>query len=97
VTDVSMLAGAGIFLVGMITNRILPVGRRRRKIKPVKPICGCGDSVSFHENGTGRCHATRSHFVNRPDADYELTDCGCQKYTGPEPLPSLYAPEITNA
>lgn len=28
-------------------------------------------------------------------SNHELLPCGCRRYTGPEPLPEYYAPEIT--
>jgi hypothetical protein len=53
--------------------------RRDRAGMSPKPICGCGHNVSFHDDNG--CH----HLIREPYVDpYE---CGCVKYTGPEPLP----------
>lgn len=93
--DITMLAGAGIFLAGMVTGRTWP--SRRRKVKPVKPICGCKHHHSFHDPDTGACYGKAT------EAEYNViggwigehkVPCTCRKYSGPEPLPELFAPEI---
>jgi hypothetical protein len=58
---------------------------------PPPPICGCEHHLAFHEmdgegNPTGHCR----EIIN----SHNGTECGCQRYTGPEPLPEYYAPEI---
>jgi len=79
--DLSLLLGAAVFASGMLAGRFWPARRRHPKPpKPVKPVCGCGHHVSFHKDRTGLCHAKAW--------------CNCQKYTGPEPMPEYYAPEI---
>jgi hypothetical protein len=90
-----MLAGAAIFLTGMMTGRWWPA--RRRKHRPPKPVCGCGHNRSFHVNGTGPCRRTTLEATGYDKYDnpvYKDFECGCQHYTGPEPLPEYYAPEI---
>jgi hypothetical protein len=85
--DLSLLEGAGILLSGMLAGRFWPARRRGRKPpKPVTPTCGCNHNVSYHDPKTGRCHKISS---------YDGSQCPCRRYTGPEPLPEYYAPEIT--
>lgn len=84
-TGLTLIDGAGILLAGMLAGRFWPARRRGPKpLKPVQPICGCGDHAAFHEGGTGGCHK---------DFQY-LGACGCQVYTGPVPITEYYAPEI---
>ncbi|GAA4980279.1 hypothetical protein [Actinopolymorpha pittospori] len=92
-----LIIGAVILLVGILIGRFLPgLGRQRRSVAQVQPVCGCGHASSFHDE-KGRCHADNQ--VARWDGGSwvgtESVPCSCQKYTGPEPLPAFYAPEIT--
>jgi hypothetical protein len=93
-----MLIGAAIFAAGVAAGRFLPSrrggGRGRRK--EIQPICSCGHAVSFHGDD-GRCNAQASvaTWNNGRWTGQEQQACTCQKYTGPEPLPTFYAPEIT--
>ncbi len=104
-----MLVGALIFALGALSGRYLPA--RRRGPKPVKPICGCGHHHGMHDPETGRCHdLVKGNAVAVRDAEgdpvldwdgdvqktYEKIQCGCRRYSGPEPLPELFAPEITS-
>ena len=94
--DITLLTGAGVFLAGMVTGRAWP--SRRRKPKPVKPVCGCDHHHSFHDPATGQCGYGTRHldaYDERDNPVYSFTRCPCRKYSGPEPLPELYAPEIS--
>lgn len=78
------LEGAGFISIGYILACLPRPRRHKHKVLPVpQPRCGCKHNRSFHENGTGKCSA-----INRWD---EKT-CRCKIYTGPEPMPELYAP-----
>lgn len=62
---------------------------------PPKPVCGCKHNIAFHDD-KGVCR--KQWYVTvyggiTGEKDVAVT-CSCQKYTGPEPLPSFYAPEI---
>lgn len=47
------------------------------EIENPKPVCGCGHHQCFHDdNGCG--HTTDG-----------FDGCGCKRYTGPEPLPTI--------
>ena len=92
-----MIEGAAILLTGMGIGRVWPE-RRRRKVKDVKPICGCKHHASYHDPLTGACTSNDpsvlTGYDQRDNPVYEIRQCGCRKYTGPEPLPEYYAPEI---
>jgi hypothetical protein len=90
-----MIEGAAILLAGILAgvglDRLL--GRwPRRKRGEVEAACSCGHGIGYHDRETGHCH--RRRVVRRNYHDY-WEPCGCQRYVGPEPLPSFYAPEIT--
>lgn len=107
-----ILIGAAVYVAGLLTGRFMPARRKGPKSpKPIQPICGCGHHRSYHDAQTGECHgaAKGTETVVRdengkPVLDYwgdvqttsEATRCGCRHYTGPEPLPEFYAPEIGN-
>jgi hypothetical protein len=81
-----LLIGALILLIGMVLGR-LSTRLRHRALEP-KPICGCKHPYSFHNAG-GACHWVEdSHW----EYGRRIEDlCGCQRYTGPEPLPTYTA------
>lgn len=94
-----MITGALILLAGILIGAIarsLPA--RRKSPKPVTAVCGCRHHHAMHDSETGHCHAQ----VDEParyDAygnatAYTKVQCSCRRYSGPEPLPSYYAPEI---
>jgi hypothetical protein len=94
----ALLAGAFIFAIGILFSRLLP-GRRPALPRSPRPVCGCDHHHSFHDTKTGECHQTVDgtpvHFDKWGDADaWEQVRCTCRRYSGPEPIPSLYAPEI---
>ena len=94
---VVLLFGGGV--VNFVRNEVEGRHRRRREItQGPQPVCGCTDHFSFHEPKTGLCHANR-RTATKWDAygeavKWEMKQCGCQRYVGPQPLESLYAPEI---
>jgi hypothetical protein len=52
---------------------------------PVKPVCGCGHDLAFHNIEANTCH----HPV-------EEKTCPCQQYTGPELLGQVYIPMLSD-
>lgn len=96
-----MLEGAVIALAAFLLGRLLP-GRRRKPLaagKPPKPVCGCCHHHAHHDPQTGQCRATVDgkpiHFDKWGDADaWAQVPCTCQRYSGPVPLPEMFAPEI---
>lgn len=89
-----MLIGAGIFAAGVAAGRFLP--NRRRSNEP-KPQCSCGHAVSFH-GPDGHCSAMVdvTKWENGRWLGNMREQCTCQRYTGPQPLPAFYAPEISD-
>lgn len=83
---IEMLAGAGIFALGAVFGRFVP--GRRKGPKPAKPVCGCEHAASYHDPQTRECHKD----VYQSNGRY--VRCRCRQYTGPEPMPEYYAPEI---
>ncbi len=70
----------------------------------VKPICGCGHDLAFHNVESGRCHHPAESRDEAPSAimldvphEVEAAGCGCQRYTGPEILGGVYLPPLSGA
>lgn len=94
-----MITGALILLLGTALGwflRSLPA--RRKGPKPIEALCGCEHHHAMHDAGTGHCHSQ----VDEPltynacgsPTSFRKVQCPCRRYSGPEPIPSLYAPEI---
>jgi hypothetical protein len=91
-----LLAGAAIFAAGVLAGRFLPERRGRAgRRKEIQPICSCGHAVSFHDDAGCHAMADVAKWDNGHWMGNERQSCTCKKYTGPQPLPSFYAPEIT--
>jgi hypothetical protein len=95
---IPVLEGTLILLVGILIGicvRSLP--GKRRNLQQVKPVCGCEHHYSMHDPKTGACH---SEITVTTYDEHGLWNgrtyrpCTCRQYSGPEPLPSYYAPEI---
>ena len=70
---------------------------RREDPKPVEAVCGCTHHYSFHDPKTGACMASVAvdkYSEKGKQVGVEHLPCACVRYTGPEPLPTLFAPEI---
>lgn len=103
--DPSLLEGAGILLSGMLAGRFWPARRKHPKPKAApQPVCGCGHNLAHHEPGEGgsasACRMQVKGKITRWNqwseaVGWEMTPCSCRQYTGPQPLPEYYAPEIT--
>ncbi|MEU7861573.1 hypothetical protein [Nonomuraea sp. NPDC049141] len=78
--------------------------------QPPEPVCGCGHHIAFHEPSTGQCHSQvrvvtkwmRNPSFGEDDGkpeeiamEWESQQCPCRRYSGPEPLTTLYAPELS--
>ncbi|MEU9080625.1 hypothetical protein ACFYUY_37845 [Kitasatospora sp. NPDC004745] len=65
--------------------------------RPPEPVCGCTHHLAKHDK-QGRCHevveAPTAWDAERRPLQFEARDCNCQQYVGPEPLGTVFAPEI---
>lgn len=97
-----MLTGAVIAVAAFLAGQWLPRPHRRgRTPKPPRPFCGCGHHHSFHDPATGECNAVVNGNATRFDRYqepivWERVPCACRQYSGPVPLPEVYAPEIAS-
>ena len=66
---------------------------RRRHHSP-KLICGCTHHLAFHDRKTGRCNNYQPGVHEAKTG--ACIQCKCQQYTGPQPLPEYYPPELTD-
>lgn len=92
-----MITGALILLAGIAIGWLLRSLPGRKAPKPVEAVCGCGHHHSMHNPETGTCNDTaqvRWYRYNGKPGGYEDKRCPCRRYSGPEPLPSYFAPEI---
>ena len=93
-----MIAGALILAAGILIGWILrSLPARREGLKPIEAVCGCRHHHAMHDPETGACNATVEVDRYNKYGDYtgkEHKPCACLRYSGPEPIPSLYAPEI---
>ncbi|MFE4449732.1 hypothetical protein [Streptomyces sp. NPDC056796] len=67
--------------------------RRRRAENGPEPICGCRHHLAYHDAREGVCYAE----VRDSDHAEERSQCSCRRYSGPEPLATLYAPELSGS
>jgi hypothetical protein len=93
-----VITGALILAIGILIGialRSLPA--RRKDPEPVEAVCGCTHHHSMHDPRTGACNAgvrVARYSANGAQTGYGHRPCACVRYSGPEPIPLLYAPEI---
>jgi hypothetical protein len=93
VLEGALLLLAGI-LIGIRLGRLPP---RRKVPKPVQAVCGCTHHYAMHDPKTGKCNAAVAVDKYSRDGSWignEHKPCACLRYSGPEPLPTYYSPEI---
>lgn len=94
-----MIEGALILLAGILAGRFLPTRHTKPKVRQTAPVCGCEHGRHDHDPATGACNAQIKTYKYDPVTEREVlhrySPCTCRQYTGPEPLPEYYAPEIT--
>lgn len=88
-----------VALAGVLLGRFLPNRRKEPKgTEPIKAVCGCGHHHSYHDPQTGAC-AHKKRLVTHSDVwntHYgETVECSCRQYSGPQPMPEFFAPEVT--
>jgi hypothetical protein len=87
-----MIEGALVLLAGITIGILGERVRTRRASKPTPaPMCACEHAIAFHDLETGRCHEQVQRYANGVT---KLVRCECRRYTGPEPLPRYYAPDL---
>lgn len=93
----SMAVGGGLVLVGWLLGRI---SRKRKMPKTPEPICGCKHHHSHHDPKTGECFSKRkvvTHYdIYGVPRSWKEMPCTCKQYSGPEPITTYYAPEISS-
>lgn len=94
-----MITGALILLFGIALGWLLrSLPPRRKGPKPIEARCGCRHHHSMHDPETSRCHARvdepATYDLDGDPTSFRKVQCSCRRYSGPEPIPSLYAPEI---
>ena len=93
-----MITGSLILLAGILIGWLLrSLPARRKAPKPIEAVCGCTHHHSMHDPESGACNATVAVDRYNKFGDYtgkEHKPCACLRYSGPEPLPAYYAPEI---
>lgn len=82
---------AAVALIGVLVGRFLP--SRRKGSKPVKPVCGCTHHHSYHDPQTGQCSG--QVYIGHWNMSDHHEPCTCRQYSGPVPLPEVYAPEVS--
>jgi hypothetical protein len=89
---------AGI-LIGVLGDRLLSRSGRRKQRTEVEAICGCEHSIAYHDRQTGHCAGMRKAASKWDEfgdpVAWTEQPCTCRRYSGPEPLPEFYAPEVT--
>lgn len=94
-----MIEGAVILIAGLLIGRFVPARRTKPEQRQPEPICGCRHGRHDHDPATGVCNGQKKVYRYDPLTELEVLDgyapCTCRQYTGPEPLPQYYAPEIT--
>ncbi|GHF54587.1 hypothetical protein GCM10010218_39800 [Streptomyces mashuensis] len=67
--------------------------------RPPEPVCGCTHHLAKHDK-QGTCHemveAPTAWDADRKPVQYEARRCNCQQYVGPEPLGTVFAPDIVD-
>ncbi len=74
---------------------------RERALAGPDPVCGCGHHLAYHDAKDGLCYAsvkdTKGNRAAEGVDDKPVRRCQCRRYAGPEPLATLYAPELTGS
>lgn len=90
------------FISGAFFARLV-ITRPPKPPKPPQAICTCGHGKGHHIDGKGACQGEEKREVRWwTDAwgstypnKWDWFPCRCLSYTGPEPLPVFFSPEIS--
>ncbi|MDX2708349.1 hypothetical protein PV350_36690 [Streptomyces sp. PA03-6a] len=102
--EIALVILAGGYVTGGAYDRLRKAATERRKARQQElngpqPVCGCGHHLAYHDAREGLCYASVPAPSGRKDEagdkdEAEDRRCPCRRYAGPEPLATLYAPEI---
>ena len=105
--SIAVVLMAGGYAVNGTLDRVRRMRNERRReqekaLRGPEPVCGCGHHLAYHDLRDGRCYAqVKSKGVGGSDGGGKAkgataAQCTCRRYAGPEPLATLYAPELTS-
>ncbi len=86
---VDTVVGAGTAVTAYVVGQARGRSSRRTERWPdPEPVCGCEHHYSLHD-ADDVCHGTVRVVteVGQGGKKWSHHACGCQRYTGPEPLP----------
>ncbi|MFE2292660.1 hypothetical protein [Streptomyces sp. NPDC059452] len=94
--EIALIILASGYVAGGVYDRLKKATAERRKAKAralsgPEPVCGCGHHLAYHDARDALCYASVP--ASSAGAD-EAQRCPCRRYAGPEPLATLYAPEL---
>ncbi|RAG84759.1 hypothetical protein DN069_15075 [Streptacidiphilus pinicola] len=102
--SIAVVVMAGGYAVNGALDRVRRLRKDRREeqekaLRGPEPVCGCGHHLAYHDLHDGRCYAEvkrkgGTDGEGRPKGQAPA-QCTCRRYAGPEPLATLYAPELT--
>jgi hypothetical protein len=97
--EIVMVILAGGYVAGGAYDRLKDAAKERRKAKAQaligpEPVCGCGHHLAYHDARDALCYA--SVVTAEGGTDDSVRQCPCRRYAGPEPLATLYSPELTS-
>ncbi|WP_405861342.1 hypothetical protein OG361_38930 [Streptomyces sp. NBC_00090] len=101
--EIALIILAGGYVAGGAYDRIRKAlvqrsKARERALAGPEPVCGCGHHLAYHDARDGLCYASvkpRGDSLEKTDGQERR--CSCRRYAGPEPLATLYAPELTTS
>jgi hypothetical protein len=97
-----MLTGGALFAAGSAATYLYFRFAPSKALTPIEPspepICGCEHHLSLHDPTNGGCSGKAREglkYTNGRMTNWNWIPCPCKQYVGPQPLTTIYAPEIT--
>ncbi|WP_282693315.1 hypothetical protein [Streptomyces sp. CC208A] len=100
--EIALVILASGYVAGGAYDRFKKARRERRQaqekaLSGPEPVCGCRHHLAYHDTRDGRCYAAVKDKRAKGDGEaVEPRQCPCRQYAGPEPLATLYAPELAD-
>jgi hypothetical protein len=92
---ISLLTGAGIFLLGLGTGAFTMTFRRTSAPSTSQAICSCAHGLGQHDEKRGNCYGQVLRRSMRDKEGNWLGDqwvpCTCRHYDGPQPIEQYLA------